>query len=85
MVKTGAAINYVKVSSNGQVSIPAQVRARWGAERMLVVDMGDRIVVRPLLLDPVAELRGKYCGRGPNTDDARRRASAEDEVARHAR
>ena len=64
--------------SNGQVSIPAEARARWKADRMLVVDMGDRVVMRPLPPDPVAALRGKYAGRGPSTDEARREARAED-------
>jgi bifunctional DNA-binding transcriptional regulator/antitoxin component of YhaV-PrlF toxin-antitoxin module len=36
--------NYVmKVSSNGQVSIPAEARARWNADRVVVVDLGDRV------------------------------------------
>ena len=68
----------MKVSSNGQVSIPAEARARWKADRMLVVDMGDRVVMRPLPPDPVAALEGKYAGRGPSTDEARREARAED-------
>ena len=68
----------MKVSSNGQVSIPAEARARWKADRMLVVDMGDRVVMRPLPPDPVDALRGKYAGRGPSTDEARREARAED-------
>ena len=68
----------MKVSSNGQVSIPAEARARWKAERMLVVDMGDRVVMRPLPPDPVEALRGKYAGRGPSSEEARREARAED-------
>lgn len=75
-------MNYVmKVSSNGQVSIPAETRARWQAERVVVVDLGDRIVVRPLPEDPVGALVGKYQARGPSTDQARRRARAEDTEA----
>lgn len=68
----------MKVSSNGQVSIPAEARARWGADRMLVVDLGDRIVMRPMPDDPIGDLRGKYKGRGPNSDEARRQARLED-------
>lgn len=68
----------MKVSSNGQVSIPAEARARWGADRMLVVDLGDRIVMRPMPDDPIGDLRGKYAGRGPSTDEARRQARLED-------
>lgn len=75
------ATSYVmKVSRNGQVSIPADARARWNAERVVVVDLGDRVVLRPLPQDPVEELVGKY-RRGPATDAARRRARAGDAAA----
>ena len=68
----------MKVSSNGQVSIPAEVRARWQTELVIVVDFGDRVVVRPIPDDAVASLRGKYRGRGPSTDQIRKATRAED-------
>ena len=68
----------MKVSSNGQVSIPAEARARWHVHQVLVVDLGDRIVLRPLSDDPAGSLRGKYRGRGPSTDQARADARAGD-------
>lgn len=61
----------MKVSRNGQVSIPADTRSRWGSERVVIVDLGDRIVVRPLPDDPVGALRGKYRGIGPDSDKSR--------------
>ena len=67
----------MKVSRNGQVSIPADARARWQAERVIVVDLGDRVVLRPMPDDPIKELVGKYRG-GPTTDDARRKSRADD-------
>jgi AbrB family looped-hinge helix DNA binding protein len=77
------ATSYVmRVSSNGQVSIPAEARARWGVEQVVMVDLGDRVVLRPLPPDPVAALRGKYRGRGPSTDTARRKARNEDTARR---
>ena len=66
------------VSRNGQVSIPADTRARWQARRVVVVDLGDRVVMRPLPDDGVEELEGKYGGRGPTSDEARRRARREE-------
>lgn len=76
-----AALGYVmKVSTNGQVSIPADARARWAVSRVVVVDLGDRVVVRPLPNDPVGSLRGKYAGRGPSSDAARAAARAADEA-----
>jgi AbrB family looped-hinge helix DNA binding protein len=76
------ATNYVmKVSSNGQVSIPAEARARWNADEVVVVDLGDRVVLRPLPADPVGELRGKYKRRGPSSERSRR-LSRNDDAAR---
>lgn len=72
-------MSYVmKVSSNGQVSIPAEARARWNVDRVVVVDLGDRVVLRPLPADPIGSLAGKYRGRGTSTDQARREARAEE-------
>lgn len=68
----------MKVSRNGQVSLPAQTRHRWDAERILVVDLGDHVVMRPLPDDAVGALYGKYAGPGPTADEARRRARAGD-------
>lgn len=67
----------MKLSRNGQVSIPADARARWNVDRVVVVDLGDRVVMRPLPEDPVGDLVGKY-RRGPTTDEARHRARTED-------
>lgn len=72
------------VSRNGQVSIPSATRARWRAnedfvaDKVVVVDMGDHIVVGPALKDPVRQLRGKYAGRGPSSEEMRREAREED-------
>ena len=66
------------VSGNGQVSIPAPARARWAARRVVVVDLGDRVVVRPLSDHPVESLEGKYRGLGPDSDQVRQRERRED-------
>lgn len=68
----------MKVSSNGQVSIPAATRVRWRAARVVVVDMGDYLIMRPVSDDPVTQLSGKYARRGPTSDQMRRRARAEE-------
>ena len=72
----------MKVSGNGQVSIPAEARARWNADRVVVVDLGDRVVMRPLPEDPVGALRGKYRDRLADSDairDAESEADAADD------
>jgi len=79
-----AASYVMTVSRNGQVSIPADTRTRWNTRRVVVVDLGDRVVMRPLPDDAVADLVGKYAGRGPSSDAARRR-SHQDESARASR
>ena len=48
----------MKVTSNGQVSIPAATRNRWHTDRVVVVDLGDRVVMRPAGDDPIGELTG---------------------------
>lgn len=76
----------MKVSSNGQVSIPSAARSRWNVDRVVVVDLGDRVVIRPLPADRVGSLTGTYRGRGSTTERAPQAARAE-EVAngRHKR
>jgi AbrB family looped-hinge helix DNA binding protein len=69
------------VSRNGQVSIPAAARSRWNTRKVIVVDLGDRIVMRPVSDQPVNDLEGRYLGKGPNSDQARRQAR-QDEAAR---
>jgi AbrB family looped-hinge helix DNA binding protein len=68
----------MKVSSNGQVSIPAEARARWNADRVVVVDLGDRVVLRPMPAEPVRKLRGKYRRRGASSDRIRRQSRVDD-------
>lgn len=64
------------ISRNGQVSIPAAARARWDTRKVLVVDLGDRVVMRPAPDSDAgaAHLQGKYAARGPDTSTARRAA-----------
>ena len=77
-------LGYVmKVSANGQVSIPAEVRARWKAEQwtteqVVIADMGDYIVIGPKSENPFEELVGKYPGKGPSTDEMRQMDREED-------
>lgn len=69
-----------RITTSGQVSIPASVRRRWGTRRVAVEDRGDHVIVRPLPDDPVAALRGifKPYLKGITSDEARARARAEE-------
>ena len=50
----------INVSDRGQISLPADIRHKWQVRRLLLVDEGDRIVLRPVADDPVASVAGKY-------------------------
>ena len=73
------------LSRNGQVSIPADARARWDTRQVLVVDLGDRVVMRPISEQPLQELRGKYAGRGPRSDQARQESRREEKHSQSRR
>lgn len=73
------------MSRNGQVSIPAAVRTRWDTDRVVVVDLGDRVVMRPASDDPVANLLGKHAGKGPSSDEMRRADRAADAARQRSR
>ena len=77
----------VKVSRNGQVSVPAAVRHRWGTATVLVIDRGDYAIIRPVPDDPIESLRGSYAELGPTAEEARsanRIAEAASEERRQA-
>lgn len=80
-MEAGVTSHLMKISRNGQVSIPADARARWRTEHVVVVDLGDRVVVRPLPDDPIGDLVGKYAKRGPTTLEARRASRTADDHA----
>lgn len=64
-----------KVTGGGQVSLPASARNRWKTRSVMVEDLGDQVVIRPLPDDPIAAARGALKGRiSSNTLRARARA-----------
>lgn len=65
-----------RITTGGQVSIPAEVRRRWGASEVLLDDQGDRLVVRPVGEDPIERARGALAGR--TSEELRRRARADE-------
>jgi bifunctional DNA-binding transcriptional regulator/antitoxin component of YhaV-PrlF toxin-antitoxin module len=73
-----------KVSRNGQVSVPAAVRHRWGTSTVLIIDRGGYAIVRPVPDDPIDALRGAYTTPGPTSDEMRA-ANRDAEAAAEAR
>jgi bifunctional DNA-binding transcriptional regulator/antitoxin component of YhaV-PrlF toxin-antitoxin module len=50
-----------KLTTGGQITVPAHVRKRWKTERVTVEDRGDHLIVRPMPEDRaarIAALRG---------------------------
>lgn len=60
-----------KVTANGQISLPAGLRRRWQAHRVLVIDRGEYALVRPLPDDIVGSLRGSVPADGASAADIR--------------
>jgi AbrB family looped-hinge helix DNA binding protein len=59
-----------RITSAGQISIPAEVRARWGASNVVILDEGDQIVLRPVPESPIEAIRGVLRGKGRSDVDA---------------
>ena len=72
-----------KITTGGQISLPASVRSRWGTKVVAVEDLGDHVVVRPLPDDPIAAARGAL-KEGVSTGVLRETAR-EDEAAAERR
>lgn len=62
----------VKITGAGQISVPAQVRKRWGSSYLTAEDRGDHLILRPAPDDPIDAVYGIF---GPEARDGT--ASAE--------
>lgn len=74
-------VKRLAISRGGQVSVPADVRHRWGTRAVLAEDRGDHLILRPAPDDPVAAVRGIFAGElreAPSIDELRGRGRAED-------
>jgi AbrB family looped-hinge helix DNA binding protein len=75
----------LRISKGGQVSIPAEVRHRWGTHTVVAEDEGDRLVLRPVPDDPISAARGALAGSGITSDEARRQARLDEQAAENRR
>lgn len=69
------------ISQGGQVSIPAEVRRRWGTTRVTVEDRGDSLILRPIPEDPIGAARGSLAGPGPTSDEIFAQSREEEALA----
>jgi bifunctional DNA-binding transcriptional regulator/antitoxin component of YhaV-PrlF toxin-antitoxin module len=74
-----------RVTSSGQLSIPAAIRRRWATRLVVLEDEGDRLVVRPVPDDPIAAVRGVLAGRIGSSEQLRAQARDDDEAAQARR
>jgi len=72
----------MKISRNGQISIPADVRKRWNTDRVIVIDTKDGLIVRPFDPDVVRSLRGKYRHLYTTSVDDGRRTTRDEQFDR---
>lgn len=66
----------IRISQGGQVSVPADIRRRWGTSMLLLEDEGDRIVLRPAPRDAIAAAEGALAAELGRIDLARLRREA---------
>jgi bifunctional DNA-binding transcriptional regulator/antitoxin component of YhaV-PrlF toxin-antitoxin module len=85
-MKALMSMKHAKISGGGQISVPAEIRHRWKTSRVVLEDLGDRIVVRPAADDPIVALRGAFADASkPSSDQLRRRARDEERAAEERR
>jgi bifunctional DNA-binding transcriptional regulator/antitoxin component of YhaV-PrlF toxin-antitoxin module len=53
-----------RVTTAGQLSLPADVRRRWATSTVVLEDEGEYLIVRPVPDDAIAAARGAFAGRG---------------------
>jgi bifunctional DNA-binding transcriptional regulator/antitoxin component of YhaV-PrlF toxin-antitoxin module len=70
----------IRITRGGQISVPAEIRHRWGGSTVTLEDRGDYAVIRPAPDDPIAAARGalKHLADGVTSEDMRREARDED-------
>ena len=78
-------VHHATITKSGQMSVPAAIRHRWNARRVVIVDNGSHIVVSPIPDDPIAAFRGSLAGRGPTSEEARRLAREEEREIEEAK
>jgi bifunctional DNA-binding transcriptional regulator/antitoxin component of YhaV-PrlF toxin-antitoxin module len=68
-----------KISKGGQIQVPAEVRRRWGTDRVMIEDNGAGIWIEPLPDDPIGAAMGSLKGKVRMTSDEARRQFREEE------
>jgi AbrB family looped-hinge helix DNA binding protein len=80
-----SAMPTMKITSSGQISIPADVRRRWGVTRVRLVDHGDHVILEPIPDDVFSATFGAFAAKDGLTSDEMRRIEREEEAEREER
>jgi AbrB family looped-hinge helix DNA binding protein len=75
----------MKITTSGQISIPADVRRRWGVSRVRLVDHGDHVTLEPIPDDIFAATFGAFASKDGMTGDEFRAMEREEEAEREER
>jgi hypothetical protein len=60
----------MRVTTSGQVSLPAEIRRRWNVSRVRLVDHGDHVTLEPIPDDVFAATIGMFADpAGPSSDE----------------
>jgi AbrB family looped-hinge helix DNA binding protein len=78
-----ARVHHMRVTSAGQISLPAEVRRRWGASRVKITDEGGRLVIEPASDYPLSAAIGLLASARGASDGllAERAAEREQDAA----
>ncbi len=74
----------LSISRGGQISLPAPIRRRWATATIVLEDLGDRVVIRPLPSDPIAAAKGALPAKTHTAERDRRRVRREERSAERA-
>jgi bifunctional DNA-binding transcriptional regulator/antitoxin component of YhaV-PrlF toxin-antitoxin module len=72
----------MKITSSGQISLPADVRRRWGVRRVRLVDHGDHVTLEPIPDDVFAATFGLFPATDGLTSDEFRAKERKEEAER---
>jgi AbrB family looped-hinge helix DNA binding protein len=71
----------VRISKGGQISLPAEIRRRWATDSLVVEDLGDRVILRPIPFDPMGAAVGSFPSKKMTSSRARERLRREEQAA----
>jgi bifunctional DNA-binding transcriptional regulator/antitoxin component of YhaV-PrlF toxin-antitoxin module len=73
------------ITPSGRVTIPAEIRRRWGTRDVVLFDHGDSIMIWPSSGDPIHDARGSMTGSGPSADEIKRMLREQDRAIEERR